>query len=327
MYKGKKIVILKKEKSDIMNNAKIVFMGTPTFSVPILKMLIENYQVIAVVTQPDKLVGRHQVLTPSKVKEEALKHQIPVYQPSKIKTDYQAIIDLNPDLIITCAYGQIIPKELLNAPKMGCYNVHASLLPKYRGGAPIHKALINGETETGITIMYMEEGMDTGDIISQKSYQILAEDNVGTLHEKLSLLGAELLKETLPSIIHKTNSRQKQNPAEVTYAYNIKREEEHLNFQKKGVEIINHIRGLNPWPTANLILNGEELKVLEAYYEQKEIEEPGIILEITKSAIGITCQDGIIYVTKIKPFGKKIMTTKDYLNGMKKENIFGLKVQ
>ncbi len=310
-----------------MENTRIIFMGTPEFAVPVLKMLHENYQVILVVTQPDKKVGRKQILTPSSIKSFALEHGISVFQPNKIREDFEEIMELKPDIIITCAYGQIVPKSILDCPKFGCINVHASLLPKYRGGAPIHKALINGEKETGITIMYMNEGMDTGDIIEKKVCKIEDNDNVGTLHDKLSEIGATLLKEVLPSIIRKTNHREKQNEEEATYAYNIKREEEHLDFSKTGKELLNQIRGLNPWPTANFILLETEIKVLEANFKEGKINEIGIIKEITKDAIGITCQDGILFVTKIKPFGKKIMLTKDYLNGIQKEQIMNQKVK
>ena len=314
------------KKGDHMKNPKIIFMGTPEFATPILEMLIQNYSVDLVVTQPDKKVGRKQIVTPTPVKELAQKHNISVFQPTKIKEDYDEIIKMKPDLIITCAYGQIIPKKVLDCPTIGCFNVHASLLPKYRGGAPIHKAIIDGEKETGITIMYMDIGMDTGDIVEKASLEIKEEDNVGTLHDKLSKLGAELLKETLPSILNKTNKREKQEEEKVTYAYNIKREEEHLDFTKKGLDLINQIRGLNPWPTANFVLNGEEYKALEAYFEERKVNDFGKIIEITKDAIGITCQDGIIFITKIKPFGKKIMTTKDYLNGIDKEKLKNQKV-
>ncbi len=310
-----------------MEKIRVVFMGTPEFSVPVLKMLHENYQVELVVTQPDKLVGRKQILTPSPVKQYALEHHISVFQPIKIKKELEEIIKLQPDIIITCAYGQILPKKLLDCPKFGCINVHASLLPKYRGGAPIHKALINGEKETGITIMYMDEGMDTGDMIQKEVYQIQPDDNVGTLHDKLSTMGANLLKEVLPSIIAKTNKREKQKEEEATYAYNIKREEEHLDFSKTGNELQNQIRGLNPWPTAHFILFDSEIKILEAKFKEETIKEVGIIKDITKDAIGITCQDGILYVTKIKPFGKKIMPTKDYLNGIDKAKLQNQKVK
>lgn len=310
-----------------MKELKVIFMGTPDFAVPVLKKLIENTSVVLVVTQPDKRVGRKQILTSSPVKLEAKKHHIPIFQPNKIKEEYQTILNANPDIVITCAYGQIIPKEILEYPRFGCINVHASLLPKYRGGAPIHWCLLNGEEKTGITIMYMAEKMDNGDIISQSEYQILENDNVGTLHDKLSKIGADLLLKTLPSILNGTNIRIKQEKSEVTFAYNIKREEERLDFHKKGREILNHIRGLNPWPLANFILEGLEYKVLEARFEPKEAkEEVGTIVEATKSTLGIVCQDGILYLEKIKPFGKKEMSIKNYLNGIDKEKLVGKKV-
>ncbi|MCI8575878.1 MAG: methionyl-tRNA formyltransferase [Bacilli bacterium] len=310
-----------------MKDKKIVFMGTPDFAVPILQMLIENYDVVLVVTQPDKPVGRKQIMTPSPIKQLALNHHIDVFQPAKIRTDYDAILKAQPDLIITCAYGQIIPKEVLDIPVIACFNVHASLLPKYRGGAPIHKALIDGEKETGITIMYMDVGMDTGDMVAKKTLTIEESDNVGTLHEKLSQMGADLLKETLPQIINGTNKRIKQNEEDATYAYNIKREEEHLDFTKNGQALLNQIRGLNPWPTANFYLNGLEYKALEAEFVKTNQKSPGWIVDVTKTAIGISCADGIIYITKIKPFGKKVMPTKDFLNGLTKENLLNQKVE
>ena len=310
-----------------MKSLKVIFMGTPDFAVPVLQRLIENTSVVLVVSQPDKLVGRKQVLTKTPVKLEAEKNNITVFQPTKIKTEYDVILNTPADIIITCAYGQIIPKEILDYPHFGCINVHASLLPKYRGGAPIHWALLNGEEKTGITIMYMSEAMDAGDIISKEEYKIKDNDNVGTLHDELSNIGADLLIKTLPSIIDGTNDRIKQNENEVTYAYNIKREDERIDFSKTGLEIINKIRGLNPWPLSNFILDNLEYKVLEARFEKKDItKEVGTIVEITKNSLGITCLDGIIYLEKIKPFGKKEMQVSAYLNGVKKEELLGKKI-
>ena len=305
---------------------RIVFMGTPDFAVPVLEALIQNYSVVLVVSQPDKKVGRKQILTPTPIKALALKHHIPVHQPEKIKLDYAPIEEAKPDLIITCAYGQIIPESILNIPTIGSFNVHASLLPKYRGGAPIHHALMNGEEKTGVTIMYMDKGMDTGDIIEKEEYIIKDTDNVGTLHEELSKIGSKLLIKVLPSIISKTNHREKQKEEDATYAYNIKREEEQIDFTKNGKEIINLIRGLNPWPTAHMLINGEEYKVLEATFTPKDNGKTNQVVEITKDAIGIGCADGVIYITKLKPFGKKEMFVKDYLNGIKKEDILKWKV-
>lgn len=310
-----------------MKDLKVIFMGTPDFAVPVLQKLIENTKVVLVVTQPDKCVGRKQILTPSPIKEVALEHNIPVFQPIKIRNDYASILNCDADIIITCAYGQIIPKVILDYPRLGCINVHASLLPKYRGGAPIHWCLINGEEETGITIMYMAEKMDNGDIIAKEKYTILESDNVGTLHDKLSVLGANLLIKTLPSIIEGTNERTKQDEREATFAYNIKREDEHLEFSLNGKEILNKIRGLNPWPLANCILNNSECKILKAHFEPKENHiNPGTIVEVTKNTLGIACKDGTIYLEKIKPFGKKEMEIKDYLNGLDKNDLTNKKV-
>lgn len=310
-----------------MKHTKVIFMGTPDFAVPILQKLIENTEVVLVVTQPDKLVGRKQILTKTPVKIEAEKHQIPVFQPEKIKTDFAKILNTEADIVITCAYGQIIPKEILEYPSLGCINVHASLLPKYRGGAPIHWCLVNGEEKTGVTIMYMDEKMDTGDIISQAEYKIKESDNVGILHDVLSKLGAELLIQTLPSIIKKTNERKKQNEEEATYAFNIKREDEQIDFNKTGKEILNKIRGLNPWPLANFTLEEKEIKVLAATFQESKCkEEYGTIIEVNKKRLGITCKDGIIYLEKVKPFGKKEMNITDYLNGVNKEELANKRV-
>ncbi len=306
-----------------MKNLKVVFMGTPEFSVPILEMLIKETNVIMVVTQPDAFIGRKKELKKCPIKEVALNNNIKTFSPVKIKNDYESIISLNPDIIITCAYGQIIPKQILDCPKLGCINVHASLLPKLRGGAPIHHALIDGYDKTGITIMYMDEKMDNGDIISQKEYVIKKQDNVGILHDILSEMGKDLLLETLPLIINKTNKRIKQNESEVTFGFNIKREEELINFNDSSLNVFNKVRGLNPWPMAYIMINGEETKILECLiddYKGKEL--PGTVIDINKNNFSIKTLDGKVIITKLKPFGKKIMTAKDYLNGLKnKDNI------
>lgn len=308
-----------------MKHVKVIFMGTPDFAVPVLQKLIEYTNVVLVVSQPDKCVGRKQILTKTPVKIEAEKHGIPVFQPVKVREDYDVILNTEADLIVTCAYGQIIPKKVLDYPRLGCINVHASLLPKYRGGAPIHKCLLNGDKKTGITIMYMDEKMDNGDIILQEEYTILESDNVGTLHDKLSIIGANLLIKTLPSIVDGTNARIKQDESQVTYAYNIKREEEHIDFRKSGRVILNQIRGLNPWPLANFLFDNQEMKVLEASFLEKEMEETGRMV-LDKKRLGITCKDGILYLERIKPFGKKEMSIQDYLNGINKEELVNKKV-
>lgn len=305
--------------------SKIVFMGTPDFAVPILEGLIDKYDVVGVVSQPDKMVGRKQVLTETPIKKVALKNNIKVIQPEKIKTDYQEIIDLKPDIIITCAYGQIIPKELLDYPKYKCINVHASLLPKLRGGAPIHKAIIEGYRKTGITIMYMDEAMDSGDIIATSETIIEDSDNLESLHDRLSIMGRDLLLETLPSILNNTNNRVKQNIDEVTYAYNIKREEEHIDFSKTSRSVFNLIRGLDPIPGGYTLLDNEVMKVYKSYITDKNCNDktPGEIINITKEGLEVATSDKVISITEIKPFGKKKMQVKDYINGIKREELIG----
>ena len=310
----------------MLKDLKVVFMGTPDFCVPILESLIENCNVIGVVTQPDKEVGRKKEIKFSPIKEVALKNNLKIFQPIKIKTNYQDILDLNPDIIITCAYGQIIPKAILDYPKYGCINVHASLLPKLRGGAPIHHAIIDGYNETGITIMYMDEGMDSGDIIEQSVTKIEDFDTVETLHDRLSLMGKNLLIKTLPSIIDGTNKRIKQDEKDVTFGYNIKREEELIDFNKTSREVFNHIRGLNPFPGGYFILNNKVVKV----YKVNEIndnkyqdKENGEIVKIDKESFYIKVIDGLIQVLEIKFEGKKKMKVQDFLNG-NQNNLLGI---
>lgn len=299
---------------------KVIFMGTPDFAVPVLDTLVKLTDVVLVVTQPDKLIGRKQELKYSPIKQKALLNSIRVFQPIKLRDDMDEILNCDADLIVTCAYGQILPPVILNHPKIASINVHASLLPKLRGGAPIHHAIIDGYDKTGITIMYMAEGMDDGDIISQREIIIEKNDNVGSLHDKLSLMGANLLEETLPSILNRTNKRVKQDPSLVTFAPIIKREEEHIDFNKCGKDIINLIRGLNPFPLSNIILNDLECKVLDATFVKENVDKPYKVL-CTKNKLGITCNDGIIYLNMIKPFGKKVMNITDYLNGIKNKDI------
>lgn len=290
-------------------------MGTPDFAVPILETLIQNTNVVLVVSQPDKKVGRKQILTKTPIHEVADKYGIPVFQPEQIKNDYERILEVKPDIIITCAYGQIIPKVLLDLPRLGCINVHASLLPKLRGGAPLHHAIIDGLDKTGITIMYMDEAMDTGDIISTISYDIKSSDTTEDIHDTLMELGAKLLIDTLPSIVTGTNRRIKQNEMEATYGYNITREEEHIDFNKSGILIDRLVRGLYSWPLANTIIGDTEYKIVAGYFIKGK-GNPGMISDISKKVLGIGCLDGTYYVTKIKPAGKKIMDIKDFLNGI-----------
>ena len=309
-----------------MKDKRVVFMGTPEYSIPVLEMLIENTNVVLVVTQPDACVGRHHELKYTPIKEVALKHNIEVFQPTKIREDYDRILEVNPDIIITCAYGQIIPSILLDTPKYKAVNVHASLLPKLRGGSPLHRAILGDYKKTGITIMYMAPGMDDGDIIKQESIDILDSDNVGTIHDKLSVLGSELLLETLPSIFDGTNERIKQDESEVTYAYNIKREEEKLDFNKTAREVFNHIRGLYPFPTAYTVINDEIVKICESRIGDKTNDHVGEITSIYNDGIGVMCSDKEIIITRLKPSGKREMSARDYLNGKRNENLIGIKL-
>lgn len=308
----------------VKRNPRIVFMGTPDFSVPVLDLLNKTYGVKAVVTQPDKEVGRNGKIVYSPVKKYAMLNNIVVIQLNKIKDSYEEVISLDPDLIVTCAYGQILPKEILEYPKFGCINVHASLLPKLRGGAPIHRAIINGYKKTGVTIMYMAEGMDNGDIISQSEVDILDTDTTSILHDKLSILGSKLLISTLPSILDGTCKRVSQNDSEVTFAPIIKKEDEHIDFSKTSLEVYNLIRGLNSFPGAYFYLNGKRIKVFESiigneYYTDKI---NGEIVKLYKDGIGIKTSNGVIILTNIQPEGKPRMSAKDYINGLK-ENIVG----
>lgn len=299
---------------------KIVFMGTPDFSVPVLRQLItDGYQVIGVVTQPDRPVGRKRVLTPPPVKVEALKLGLPVFQPEKIRLEeeLEKILSLKPDLIVTAAFGQILPNKLLEAPKYGCINVHASLLPQLRGGAPIHYAIIQGKKKTGVTIMYMVEKLDAGDILTSVEVPITEEDNVGTLHIKLSAAGSKLLAETLPLLLEGRLTPKPQNNTEATFAANIKREQERINWTKTGEEIYNHIRGLNPWPVAFTTMEDQVLKIWQA----KKVsglgsQVPGTILAI--EADGLTVSTGnetAIKITELQPSGKTKMKSEQFLRG------------
>ncbi len=302
---------------NVEKNLKIVFMGTPDFAVPILEALIDKYGVKAIVTQPDKEVGRDRVLMPTPIKKVGNEHTILVLQPKKIREEYEEIVSLEPDIIITCAYGQIIPKEILNAPRLGCINVHASLLPKLRGGAPIHRAIINGLSKTGITIMYMNEGMDKGDIISQREIAIEDDDTAETLHDKLSILGRDLLLDTLPSIIDGTNERKAQDESEATYGFNITREDEHITFDKTSRQIFNQIRGLNSWPGAYVMLNGKILKIWESRVGDTydPLVENGTIIKLYDDGFGVKTSNGEIIITKVQPEGKKAMDAKSFVNG------------
>lgn len=300
-------------------------MGTPAFSVPILQALIDNQslEVIAVVSQPDRKVGRKQIITPPPVKQLATEHAIPVYQPEKLSgsEEMAAILALEPDLIITAAYGQYVPTKLLNAPTHRAINVHASLLPKFRGAAPIHYAVLTGEKKTGVTIMYMEKEMDAGDIISQREIDIADEDDTGTLFEKLSLIGRDLLMDTLPAIFAGENASIKQNADEVSFSPMISKEQEKINWEKTALEIFNHVRALRPAPGAYTLLNEERFKI----WDTKVIEEetklaPGTIIAADNKHLQVACGEGtVLSLIEVQPSGKKRMPVSNFLAGTQLE--------
>jgi len=310
---------------------KVVFMGTPDFSVPVLqKLLSDGYNVVACVTQPDRPKGRKRELTPPPVKVEAIKQGIDVLQPEKIKdeVELETLLTYQPDLIVTAAFGQILPKALLDYPKYGCINVHASLLPKYRGGAPIHQAIMDGEKETGVTIMYMVEKLDAGDILTQTRVPITETDDVGSLHDKLSVAGASLLSETIPNLIRGKLTSKKQDETLVSFAKNISREQERINWDTSGEVIYNQIRGLRPWPVAYTEFQGAVMKIWRA--EKREINdnvEPGVILAIEKDGFIVGTGDKVaIKITELQPAGKKKMSAEQYLRGTGTQVKAGLKL-
>lgn len=301
---------------------KIVFMGTPDFAVKPLEVLIEKYDVCLIVTQPDKEVGRKKEIKFSPVKEVALKNNIDIFQPSNIRNEYEEILKYEPDLIVTCAYGQIIPKKLLDYPKYRCINIHASLLPKYRGGAPIHRAIINGEKETGITIMYMDEKMDSGNILYQKKLDIDYLDDVGSLFDKLSILARETIDEFMPKFLEGDFTEITQNDEDVTYAYNISKEDELLSFDDTALNVYNKVRGLCPWPMSYAFLENKKVKIIKAEIGKSNKDGvSGEIINVYNDSIGVKVKDGEILITYLQEEGKKKMDTKTYLNGVHEDLI------
>jgi len=297
----------------------MIFMGTPDLAATVLGALLENgYAVSAVVTQPDKPKGRGKAMACSPVKELAVENGIPVLQPERAKDE--AFIDelrtLKPDIIVVAAYGKILPKAILDMPKYGCINVHTSLLPDYKGAAPIQWAVLNGEEETGVTIMYMDEGCDTGDIISAERIAIAADETGGGLHDKLAVLGGELLVRTLPSILDESCTRTPQEKGVGRYVSIIDKSLGNLDFSRPAVELERYIRGLDPWPCAFTKLEGKILKLWKAYVIPEQTDEAaGTVLTGDKKALRIATGEGILAVTELQPEGKRRMKTEEYLNG------------
>ena len=304
-------------------STSVVFMGTPEFAVPILQSLIDNpeYDVQAVLTQPDHHIGRKRTLHQSPVKELAEQYNIEVLQPAKLSKspEMEKIISLQPDLMITAAYGQFLPTKLLAAAKIAAINVHGSLLPKYRGGAPIQYSIINGDKETGVSIMYMVKKMDAGDIISQRSIPIEDTDDSGTMFKKLSLLGRDLLLETLPKLISGDVNPVVQDPDNVVFSPNITSEQEQIDFRLPAHLIDAKVRGLRPAPLGNMVIDGLRTKIYDVTpLEEKTDLEPGKVVRVTKHQLVIAAGDGTTYqINKLKPAGKKAMDITSYLNGHK----------
>lgn len=308
-----------------MEKFKVVFMGTPDFSYPILRALHNHgLEVCLVVSQPDRPVGRKKEMRPTPVKKTALQLGLEVFQPERIKDEYQYIIDKQPDMIITAAYGQMLPKALLDAPKYGCINVHASLLPKLRGGSPMHTAITEGFSETGVTIMHMVKKMDAGDIISQEVVEITDQDTVGTLHNKLSIVGSRLLLETIPSIVTGEYERIVQNEDEVTYAHKLSREDEKIDFNRPVKKVFDHIRGFNPWPGTYFTYNNKNIKTWSAIKLETERyanHQNGEVVIIDENFIGVKVLGGVIGLTEVQFPGKKRVLVSDYLRQNSKDKI------
>jgi methionyl-tRNA formyltransferase len=297
---------------------RIAFMGTPDFAVPVLDRIVEDgYEVVLAITQPDRPKGRKKVMTPPPVKVAAEKHGIPVFQPEKIKNEYEEVLKYEPDLIVTAAFGQILPEALLEAPTYGCINVHASLLPELRGGAPIHYAILQGKKETGVTIMFMVKKLDAGDMLAKVTVPIDDHDHVGTLHDKLSVAGADLLAQTLPSLLEGKIKPEVQDHEKATFASNIKREQELIDWSNDQQTVYNHVRGMHPWPVAYTYWDGKPMKIwwtekVNGTFDQK----PGTVVAIEDNGFLVQTGDQkAVKVTELQPSGKKKMEGEAFING------------
>lgn len=300
-----------------MKECKILFMGTPDIAVSMLdRILADGYQVIGVVTQPDKKAGRKQELKMPEVKIRALEQHLNVYQPQRIKDAIDELMTLDIDLIVTCAYGQFIPSKLLEYPTYGSINVHASLLPKLRGGAPIHKAIINGDKKTGMSIMRMVKAMDAGAVMRQAVVDITDEDTTGTLYDKLAIAGADLLSTCIPEIIEGTAVFKEQDEREATFAYTIQKEEEYIDFSKPVQKVYDHIRGLIPFPIGHAIIDGKKMKFYKA---RKKVcahgHTPGEVIGMMENGFAVATMDGYILLDELQLEGKSKCDAKSFFNG------------
>ncbi|MCR5177317.1 MAG: methionyl-tRNA formyltransferase [Anaerovibrio sp.] len=309
-----------------MKRLRTVFMGTPDFAVDCLRVMHEKTDVAVVVTQPDRPKGRGQKLTPSPVKVKALEYGIPVWQPEKIKAAdcVNHLREIKPDLIVVVAFGQILSQEILDIPPLGCVNVHASLLPRYRGAAPIHWSVINGETETGVTTMMMDAGLDTGDMLLKSRVEITADMTTGELHDKLARVGSGLLADTVDALMNGNITREKQDGSLSNYASMLTKETGHIDWTRSAAEIHNLVRGLNSWPVAWTVLNGKNYKVWRTRVLDDYSGQPGQVLELTKTGFIVAAGTGAVEVLEIQPPSKKRMSAGDFVrgNGISTELIF-----
>lgn len=312
---------------------RVVFMGTPDFAVPTLEGLIDNYEVCMVLTQPDRPKGRGNKITASPVKEVALKHDIPVLQPERLRKEQdviEAIKEVKPDVIVVVAYGQILPKEVLDIPKYGCVNVHGSLLPHYRGAAPIQQSIVDGNKTTGITTIFMDEGCDTGDMILKKEVIIEETDTAGTLHDKLSVIGAKTLIDTMRLIENNAAPREKQNDAEATYVTMLKKKDGLICWEDSSERINNLIRGLNPWPSAYTYLDGKILKIWKATNLPEAAYEgiPGQVVDSDKEGVYVVTGEGTLRIEEIQLQGRKRMPVSEFIKGysMDSQTFLGVNV-
>lgn len=297
---------------------RVIFMGTPDFAVPTLEALIEKHEVLAVVTQPDKPKGRGKKMVFPVIKEKALEHNITVYQPQKVKTPefVEVLKEYQPDIMVVVAFGQILSEEILNIPKYGCINVHGSILPQYRGAAPIQWSIINGEEFGGVTTMYMAKGLDSGDMILKAKEKIKPDDTYGSLYDRLSVIGADLLIKTLDLIENGEVKRIPQNDDEATFAPMIKPELEHINWNGKNTDIVNLIKGLNPQPVAYTMLNDEKLKIWFAETIDGDYNgEPGTIVDVRKRDFVVMTAEGAVAVKEVQAQGGKRMSADAYMRG------------
>ena len=291
-------------------------MGTPDFAVPCLKALIEDKnEIVGVFTQPDKPKGRGYTLTPPPVKVTALENNIEVFQPKTLKdgTAYEILKNLNPEMIVVVAYGKILPKEIIDLPKYGCINVHASLLPEYRGAAPIQWSVLDGKKKTGVTAMYMDVGLDTGDMLMKSETEIGENETADELHDRLAVLGSELIVKVVHSALDGTLTREKQDDSKSCYAKMLTKEMSKIDFTKSAQQIHNQVRGLNSWPSASAELNGKRVKIHRTLITDGK-GEAGQVLSLNPFVVA--CGEGAVEITELQPEGKKKMSAQSFINGL-----------